>query len=290
MKLILSFILLTNFLFSQTVIGDWDFESAPSGGTFTDGSSRTISANLSSGATMTHGTSVGFDGSNCAKFNMSTVAWGFYAGFTKSLSGSQVNIRFLMKWNSGWLSGNGSDGKFMMVSKAGGDGERSWIEWQEPCAILGAYRQFMIAAQNTSYKEWHGNGQNPTSCGYVAVAHVDAANPIQLSNYTGTWVCIELEVNNSGDYNLYVSTDDSVFTDRYIGSERGATSNITGIITSFFEDCSYSASDYYLIDELRVETGRSADDPIGVPSGFYDVEEPPVQEETTIIYQTWSDD
>jgi len=221
----------------------------------------------------------------CAKFYGSTSGGGVYRGLNPgpySGGATQLNLRFLQKWNAAWVSGQGAQnlkGNYLTLG-----GSPFWTQEKSMAAIFGGF-QMAQSYRGTLYRI-HGNGQSCSSisnAGYEGIGctsassfgeSVSQAGPFMFGDYTGQWVAVELELRSNGTFKIYLWTQDRVYSGLYMESRNGPTGapGITGFSGMYFHDSGAASGSYVMVDEV-VLSGSF----IGPPPGFGSVApNPPV--------------
>jgi len=267
--------------FAETFI-DCNFNSAPSsednGGTYTcDTGSLNfgLSALSNPGGTAEHVTTGGWGNSGAAKFYSITNTGGNrWLDPGVSTSTTRQNIRWLMKFTST----GAIDGKWIDFN---GDSPRTWLSFaarSSDCGI-GEVRP-EPTYDGTSYAVHCGDAtSNPcgsykwccdssygvtwsgtplSTCTEESAAHGE----LDLADYVGEWVCVEMEKHNDGTQKTYVWTQDGAYDGLYMTTVTSTSESSLGQrpVGAYQENVSAGS---WLIDEVKY-----ADTYIGPPAGF----------------------
>ena len=154
-------------------------------------------------------------------------------------------------------------------------GSPFWTQDKAPAGIFGRF-QMAQSYRGTLYYI-HGNNQPSSTCsssGYECCTQeascnlgtgIAAAGPFQFDEYDNEWVAIELEMQSSGVFRIYIWTQDGAYNGLYmeaLNAPAGAPS-ITGFSGMYFHDSGAANGSYIMVDEVVL-----SDRFIGPPEGF----------------------
>lgn len=266
-------------------IGDYlvyvDFASVPSstgnGGVYTGSpGSLTLDLTAIAGTPFQHFSSGGWNNTGYGRFSSTNdSSGGIYRGFNASYSGSpsQLNLRFLMRWNTAF-------GTTDMASAKGNyftlGGDPFWSEEKTPSGFLGTKQQLL--SYEGTLQMCHGNGadcQDIIDSGSAQTGAlcngadsglgdgVAAAGPFEFAEWSNQWVCMEHQIS-SGRYYQYIWTQDRTYNGLYMFSHLNPVGGpgITGFSGMYY--CNSSA------DGLTIDVAQVVIDDvyIGPPVGF----------------------
>lgn len=256
-----------------------NFASGPSDDTYT-GSVGSLAVDARNGTPTPYHEYVsdgGWGSGGAAKFYGSTSGGGVYRGFVPSYSGSpsQINIRYLMKWNSAWsgtASGYGGGASNLKGNIFDIGSTRIWTQEKDMNSSLGAapapYFQLAQSYNNTLYRIHGGvldSGTDYTVAGSDANSSKWGDLAFLFGQWVDEWVCFEYELASSGRCKYYIWTSDRTFDGPYMEATgiSSGTIAITGISGMYFHDSGAASGSYIMIDELVIASGY-----IGPPAGF----------------------
>ena len=218
----------------------------------------------------------------CAKFNHLTTddgSGGCLRSFTLNPTtpwGSQLNIRFLQKWNAAW-GGTGTSFAAAGANNLKGNiffigGQRFWTQEKAMNATVG-YFQLAQSYADTLYRV-HGDG---LSCATIASSGYQGAGcdatsskgpvgPFLFGLRNNEWVCFEYELTTSGRFTIFITTADRVYDgSKYMEATNIGTGTIAvdGVSGMHFFDQGQTNGGSIWIDEFVAATSR-----IGPPAGF----------------------
>lgn len=195
----------------------------------------------SQGATHQWLPTAGWQGGGAAKFTPPTQSQGYSGLGSIELANAtnQLNVRFLIYWGARYTIDSSFEGnKWMIANRVSGlDDDR------------------LIAMQH-SYLEsqWQPGICQNIECTYRT------DNKFNIGEWTGQWVSVEIEgIIDSGVMRIYLTTLDGTYNDAlYLDVSnpmRTSQWNMIQIIGGYFNGGAIAGEDnYYLIDELRIDT------------------------------------
>lgn len=209
----------------------------------------------------------------CAKFYGSVSGGGVYRGFTPgSYSGgaTRLNLRYLQKWNSAWRGASNLKGNYLTMG-----GSPFWTQEKAPAGIFGRFQMAQSYRGTLYYIQ--GNNQSSSTCsssGYECCTPAASCNlgpgvstegPFQFDEYDNQWVAIELEMQSSGIFRIYIWTQDGKYNGLYMEALNAPTGapSITGFSGMYFHDSGAASGSYVMVDEVVL-----SDSLIGPPEGF----------------------
>jgi hypothetical protein len=258
------------------------FDTPPSGTIYT-GSLGSVTIDVSGTSPATpweHVPSGGFGGGGAVRFYGSQTGGGVYRGFYPNISTagqSQINVRFLNKWNSafsGTATGFGGGASNLKGNYFSFGGSPFWTQEKDMNNSLGAaplgYFQLAQSYNGTLYRV-HGGA---LACGAQSAypqAGCDAnsskwgTRPFLFGEWVDQWVCFEYELRANGTWKIYVTTQNRAYAGQYMESRNGPTGaiGIAGLGGMFFHDSGAAAGSYMMVDHFVLSTGY-----IGPPAGF----------------------
>lgn len=274
---------------AQAQLIDVDFDSPPSsennGGVY-QGSRGSLVLDVRNGSPtnmfdhVTGGECWGGSG-GCAKFYAGTTTGsGKYRGFVPgnySGGNTRLNLRYLMKWNSGYHNTEGFKGDYLTMG-----GSPFWTQQKGLAAVFGDF-QLTQSYRGTLYYI-HGNGQSQSTCngeGYECSEYepqsnlgpgVESAGPFEYARFDNQWVCVELEMISSGVFRMYIWTRDGRYRGMYMEALNAPTGapSIDGFSGMYFTDAAAPNGTYVMLDEVVL-----SDSFIGPPPGFLSDDFPP---------------
>jgi|GEM_PF-2043577 len=196
---------------------------------------------VSEGATHQWLPSGGWFGGGAAKFTPPTNGQG-YSGlglFDIANRSNQLNVRFLIYWGARYTIDSSFEGnKWVIANRASGlDDDR------------------LIAMQHSYYESsWQPGICQNIECSYRPDSKFD------ISQWTEQWISVEFEgIIDSGVMRVYISTQDGTYNDTvYLDVDnpmRSSQWDMIQIIGGYFNGGATASSDnYYLIDELRIDS------------------------------------
>lgn len=263
-----------------TVFFDCSLNTAPSseesGGVYTC-STGSVYLYLSGGggSIYEHTTNEGYGGTGAAKFYSTGLLqnadrWLYLSSPT---TGSQRNTRYLIKFES---YGTHYDGKWSDQTDSNG-----WRTFYHVMARGGCEQtanQFEMSFDGT-LTLLHGQGETSNPCGgyywcansawgdtwpgTVTSCTIVEQNYIELANYTGQWISVEIEKNSSGQLKFYIDTQDGAFSGIYYWFDTTFSGNIYPVSPGAYLQGTTTGNKYFIIDNIVV-----ADTYIGPPAGF----------------------
>lgn len=227
---------------------------------------------ISSGATHSWDSTGGWRG-GAARFTPPVGNAEGYSGLGQftGLSGTQINVRFLIYHGSAYIENERLQNKVIIINRG--------VE-QRPMIISRVY-------DDQTYMTY--GACDGTTCRYEGGDFwPDGTDRLRIGNPPGRemeWVCIEFEANSAtGVNNLYVHTQDGVLSGLYVSKPMGTAGeewSAVDIIGGFFHAGGVAnANNYFKIDELAISNRY-----IGPPQGFLAASRRPAQPKNIYIVE-----
>lgn len=229
------------------------------------------------GPVFDHAPTEGWQGSGGAKFYTHLAAQSYGNSYRQLNFGSysspdQQNLRYLLKVENGGSEDFG--GKWHLSD--GSQGWRTWMGHGMHGGVLGGVHP-EISYHNTVYMT-HGDGATEGFCsseGYRCCQHpntwtseVSSCTQVEpdlfyFTDYEDEWVCFELERHGTGEYKIYVWTQDGTQSGLYYWLDTTFDENLGPAPLGAYLENPNAIGKYFIFDEAVV-----SDSFIGPPLGF----------------------
>lgn len=265
---------------TQSLLMDVDFNSSPSGTTYTGaiGSVAIDVTGTDPSPPWEHVSGGGWGGGGAVRFYGAPTGGGVYRGFTPNFNTTgytQINIRWMQKWNSNWAgtaSGYGGGANNLKGNYIQMGGSPFWTQEKDMNASLGAppapYFQLAQSYSGTLYRV-HGGTMDSGSDYTIAGSDADSTKwgdeAFLFGLRNDEWVCFEYEFHTSGTWKIYIWTSDRDFNGAYMEARDApsGTLGLTGLGGMYFHDSGAASGSWIMCSHFAM-----AESLIGPPSGF----------------------